>query len=174
VPLCVPGSGYTVLTLEDHPGNGRDRVAWRWSDRNRTPAHAVGDPGETGYAFCLYDGPGPAPAVALAAAAPANAACAAAGGAPCWHGLGTPPGRKGYRYRSRTAAPDGVASVQLVPGTRAVVHGAGEHLALPSLPLALPLRAQLRAPDGTCWQATYESARRNDEARVRATATGAP
>ncbi len=37
-------------------------------------------------------------------------------------------------------------------------HAKGPNLSLPALPLSLPLRVQLRAENGGCWEATYGGA----------------
>jgi hypothetical protein len=39
-----------------------------------------------------------------------------------------------------------------------IVKGRGKNLALPTLPLNLPLRVQLQADSGACWEATYSEA----------------
>lgn len=45
------------------------------------------------------------------------------------------------------SGPDGKAKVMIT--------AKGPHLTLPTFPLALPLRMQLQAPDGACWEGRY-------------------
>lgn len=43
-------------------------------------------------------------------------------------------------------------------GSKLALKARGPQLALPALPLALPLRVQLSAEGGACWEARYEAA----------------
>ena len=42
----------------------------------------------------------------------------------------------------------------------------GEKLKLPTLPLTLPLRVQLQAANGECWETVHTDANVNDGGRV--------
>jgi hypothetical protein len=85
----------------------------------------------------------------LDAAVPAGGVC---GGKPCW-----PKHRVGFRFKSKSAAANGIASIDLKPGrdgkAAIAVRGQGANLRFPALPLALPVRVQLRASNGSCWEA---------------------
>ena len=85
---------------------------------------------------------------------------------PCWSALG----RRGFVYEDATASPHGVKRLMLEAG-RITLKGTGARLALPPLPLALPLRVQLERKGGGCWEATYGAAIRNDARRFEAVTT---
>ena len=57
---------------------------------------------------------------------------------------------------------------------RAVVKGRGERVAVPPLPLTPPVRVQLQAENGECWEAIFGDAgvRRNDATDFEGQATG--
>jgi hypothetical protein len=80
----------------------------------------------------------------------------------------------GYRYRDRFATPEGVGTMILktngASNARLVVKGRGEHAGLPSFPVGLPLRAQLQAANGECWEATYSTTATNGPVRFSAKA----
>ena len=62
--------------------------------------------------------------------------------------------------------------MSLVPGiagrARVKVKGSDPHLSPPTLPLNLPVRVQLQAASGECWETIYSSARVNDTTRFKA------
>lgn len=167
-----PGRGR--LTLRDRAVDTRDRLDWTWRKGQATAAADLGDPlGNDDYALCLYDESVPAPVLILAASMPANASCAGAAG-PCWkQGSG---GARTLRYLRKTGVPDGVVRVVLRPGadgrSRVTLVARGDDLALPALPLGLPVRVQLQGAHGPCWEATFSAAgaRKNDAARFQGTA----
>ena len=150
----------------------RDRIAWKWRKGAATAVADFGDPlGGDDYALCVYDESAPEPRLVVAAAVPANDACAAASGADCWAQARA--GARVLRYRSIERRPDGIERVVLKPGrdgaARITLHGRGEHIDVPHLPLGLPLRTQLLGAHGPCWESWHTSAgvRRNDERMFR-------
>jgi len=69
--------------------------------------------------------------------------------------------------------PDGLARVMLTPGAagkaKTVVKGRGANLDMPSpLDVTVPVRVQLQAENGQCWEATYTSAQQDREDVFRA------
>jgi hypothetical protein len=150
-------------------------VTWKWLKGESTSVSDLGEPRTAdGYALCLFDDSAGSGSLLLRAAAPAGDTC---GSVPCWTGLGT----NGFRYRDRERSPDGIARLVLKAGTpgkaRALVKGDGPLLSdrpagLPTLPLALPLRVQLHAASGACFQTAHSAAgvSQNDASRFRASA----
>ena len=118
--------------------------------------------------MCIYDGND---ALVAQASAPAGGTC---GTTPCWKGLGNPAGSRGYKYKDGDRTPDGLLKVVLKPGSdqepKIVVKGKGANLPDPTLPLSLPVRAQLQAGNRQCWTSTYDSpgVQRNDASQFRA------
>jgi len=65
--------------------------------------------------------------------------------------------------RRRPLAGDTGSCVSPPGGTNLQAKGSGALLGLPPLPLTPPVRVQLHNGDtATCWEASYESATRND------------
>ena len=91
----------------------------------------------------------------MRAALPAGGLC---GGKPCWR-----PGVLGPMYKNGDATPDGVRVLKLKASNdgRASIFlkGKGPNVALPSLPLALPVAVQLQTDHfGGCWEAVFRTA----------------
>jgi hypothetical protein len=67
----------------------------------------------------------------------------------------------GYSYAQRDATPQGIISMKLKAGAageaRVSVKGKGTALLLPGLPLAVPVRVQLQASNGLCWEAVFST-----------------
>jgi len=148
----------TRLQIKDKEKDARDSVAWKWAHGQETATGSFGDPAaEDGMVLCLYDESGNAPALIFEAGVPPNDGCDASSARSCWKGS-----PRGFSYRKKDGAPAGIAGVVLKPGAngraRVVVKGRGELLALPELPLALPVRAQLQSAIGQCWEATFDAA----------------
>jgi len=158
-------AGASPLTVKDNVRDDRDAFTWKWSKGAATTFAELGDPiGEDGYAFCLYDGSGPG-TLLLETRAPAGGLC---GPRPCWSQVGSDAAPKGYKYSDRDQTPDGVKTLQVQAGeaarAKASVKGGGENLSasgtFPTLPLPLPLVAQLQTADG-CFEVTYGTAKVN-------------
>jgi hypothetical protein len=157
----LPGCGPSPLAgckqprasrLRLHAGAARakDSLAWFWTRGAATRAD-FGDPTTaTDYRLCVYDHADTTPALVLEAAVPAGGAC---DGKPCWRHR-----RAGFRFKSKDLAGDGVAQIDLAPGREGkaaiAVKGRGANLPSPALPLTLPVRVQLRASNGSCWEAS--------------------
>lgn len=177
---CVPAprafchapavSGGARLLIKTGLTTERNLLAWKWLHGDATAAAELGDPvGGDDYALCVYAGPLVESTLLLRSAAPGGATC---GATPCWKGLGTPVGAKGFRYDDRRRPPAALRSVLLKPGgtgaAKAIVKGAG--LPLPTLPLTPPLTVQLHGPGRSCWEARYPASgiTRNDVRQLKA------
>jgi hypothetical protein len=124
--------------------------------RDRPPHRLLGDDESYG-----------APSLRLEGRARAGASC---GGRVCWTSTGGA-APTGHRYRDRACLPDGLEAIGLRAGKAARVtakaKGAGLSAAAPelfTLPLVLPVRVQLQAAGGACWEAVYGAlgTKRND------------
>jgi cysteine-rich repeat protein len=152
------------LALRDDPVDANDKLTWSWRTGELAALADFGDPtANDDYTLCVFSGDG-SPTVLLDAVAPAGGLC---GDRPCW----LPRTNKGFAYRD-PLAPGGLAQIRLKAGAggRAKIRvvGKGEHLGLASLPLPLPISVQLRAGDGTCWEARYSATGvKQDERRFR-------
>ncbi len=100
------------------------------------------------------------PTLVTEASAPAGGVC---GAKPCWKPTGT-----GVKYADRDRTPEGVASLSLgvTPSGagRIVLQARGANLQSATVPLALPVRAQLQGEQGACWETrlTAASVQRNE------------
>jgi len=179
-PTPLPGCKAPVeprkahLLVANDPGSDdvRDAIRWLWRKGAATTSGELGDPlTQTHYAFCLYDESAPQ-TLLFGARAPAGGLCETK---PCWKAIGNPPGTKGYKRNDPTLLPDGLRHLQLKPGAagkaKITLKGKGTNLAgLPTLPLTVPVRAQLQAGNGVCWEAVYSTFSRNDAKRFKARA----
>jgi cysteine-rich repeat protein len=169
----------SLLSIKDRDDAARDRITWRWKKGAEVPLASLGDPiGGDSYELCIFDESGPESLLAFAAAIPGGGMC---GNAPCWREKG----KAGFRYARADGAPDGAVAVRLraaETGRSAVVFkGRGTHLTdrvggLPALPLATPLRVQLRGGFDLCVESEHTAASviANDAVKGRFKARGAP
>jgi cysteine-rich repeat protein len=167
LPACktpvVPGAARLALTNDASPA--KDRVQWKWSKGAATAVGDFGTPNTSDdYDLCIFDATSQ---LAMSAALPAGGLC---NGKPCWK-----PVSKGFRYHDRDALPGGITGALLKAGdagkAKVSVDGKGGNLVLPDLSmLSLPLRVQLQAGNGQCWEATYSSTgvSQNDGERFKA------
>ena len=116
----------------------------------------LGDPtATTGYELCVYDTSG----IRFALAVPPGFTPPSG---PGWKLIGTPAFPKGYRYKDRAAATQGVKDVKLLANNlnRATLKLVAKGMEMPDYPPPpyLPtVRAQLYSSDGTCWDATFDT-----------------
>ncbi len=163
------------LVLRNDATDAHDKLAWKWSG-DATTTSELGDPVTTDdYTLCVFDQTATAPRLVLSSTAPAASTCPFGPmGEPCWTALGDPPGAKGYSYRNAGLfSPDGVARLKITPGVagkaKASVKGQGANLQMPSpLDVTPPVRVQLQAENGACWEASYTSALQDREDIFRA------
>jgi len=144
-------------------------INWKLVKGDATAAADFGDPVNIDDVFfCLYNETSGSAGGALVteAALPAGGTC---GGKPCWKGLGSPAGAKGFKYKDTERTPNGVLKAVLKPGdagkTKVVLKAGRGNLAAgpaggpPSIPIAGSLTAQLHVPaTGQCWSATFDAA----------------
>ena len=143
-----------------------DQLIWKWNKGAATAAADFGDPVTTDhYAFCLYDESSvPTLLYEMKFRSPSRF---------YWKGLGNPPLSKGVKYSS-SGIPDGIIKMSLKPGAagkaKILVHGKGS--LLPFVPgpavVPVPLRVQLQAENGHCWEARYTGPSVNDGELFRA------
>jgi cysteine-rich repeat protein len=162
------------LAMKNRTPDDGDVLEWKWLKGQETVAAEYGDPVlTTDYRLCLFDLSGESPALFTQSAAPAAGNCTSK---PCWKALGKVPGSKGYRYNDKEATPDGLKQMTMTPGidgaAKVVLKATGVNLALPIVPgpVPLPIRVQLHASNGTCFQATYSTAEKNDAGEFKANA----
>jgi cysteine-rich repeat protein len=164
---CTPalGTGCKQPTVPTGPLKyrtaGKEELKWNWKRGEAVALGELGDPtAATDYTLCLYRNDPSADDVGLVftAAAPAGGTC---GSRPCWRSI---PG-KGFLYSDRAATPDGLRKIVLRAGgsgqASALVRGAGPNLRFRPVLGPQPVIAQLRAANGTCFEAGYVDAVRD-------------
>jgi cysteine-rich repeat protein len=141
------------LTIHDNSKDSTDKLIWKWLRGQATAITDLGNPvGSDDYAFCMWDVTG-SPVLIAEVDAPAGGVC---DGKACWRttGRATP---TGYKYVDPELTPNGGQKIVLKAGAsgkaKAIVKAKGTLLALPTLPLALPVRVQLQGAGG-CFE-TY-------------------
>ena len=155
------------LKITNDGNDARDRVSWSWRGRALT----IGDfgyPDLHDATLCVWDESGPAAALLFRALAPAGVGCGS--GSSCW----TSSLRSNrVTYRDADPQPEGVSTMRLLGGAaqgRLMVRGKGPSLSsrplgLSPLPPPLPLRVQLQAANGLCWESTHTVARTSTATR---------
>jgi hypothetical protein len=147
----------------------KDSAKWKWAVGAATTLGDFRDPvsGTAEYRFCLYDASGRSQPL-LASAILAGGTC---GTKPCWKATGT----NGFSMANKLALPDGITKIKLGVGVagkaKVQVVGKGANLPMPTLPLVLPVTAQLLIRDGvgtTCFQTTYNATAVNDGVKFKA------
>jgi hypothetical protein len=162
-PMCAPmprgdcgASGTHGSSLKiSHRAGKTPSLQWSWKKGTAASAD-FGDPTASGsYALCLYDG---TDALVGTAQIEGGGLCA---GKPCWKTTGT----SGWQYRNKRGTVFGIDQAKLKTGAgKASLALKGKHANLPvvTLPMALPVRAQLQTSAGSCFDATYPATSRND------------
>jgi hypothetical protein len=148
----------------------KNKLTWKWLKGSPLDSGDFGQPaaGFTHYVLCVYRD-GLSPTLAMPAELPAGGMC---GNRPCWKTLGKE--GKGFAYRDRDAASDGLEKVLMLTGeegrSKIIVKGRGPDLQLPTLPLASyeGLIVQLVNGNGRCWESRYSApARKNDTGKFK-------
>jgi len=147
--VTVPGK--SKLNVRDRSPDTADAVTWKWVHGDDTALAELGDPLAThSYALCLYDAAG----FKLEAAVGHGGTC----GKPCWTSLGA----DGFRYVDKQGTRGPVRKLVIKPGTngaaKVIAKVKGNALVMPTLPFVPPLRAQLQASNGSCWDVPYDGA----------------
>lgn len=150
----------SLLTLKSGTVKKEPSLAWCFKKGSATTPD-FGDPLTGGsYALCLYDATN---ALVGTAQVEGGGHC---GMKPCWKASGT-----GWKYTNKRGTSYGVDSLKLKTGTgNASMCVQGKHTNLPVVPLpaTLPLRAQLQVSTGSCFDATYGTATKNDASKLSA------
>jgi hypothetical protein len=163
--LALKGSIQLTNSVDDT----KDSAKWKWAVGATTALADFKDPvnGTAEYRFCLYDGSGRAQPL-LASEILAGGMC---GTKSCWKATGT----TGFSMTNKLALPDGITKIKLGAGAagkaKVQLSGKGANLPMPSLPLVLPVTAQLLIRDGvgtTCFQTIYNAAPVNDGLKFKA------
>lgn len=136
-----------------------DSLTWKWTKGAVTTSAEFGDPtADTDYTLCMYDGTS---RLVFWASAPAGGTC---GTKPCWKAT-----KAGFTYTNKSKLPRGVKTLALTEGdlpgkAKVTVSASGVNLAPPPLPLdqTAVVTVQLVNSAGTCWDAVYSTATRND------------
>jgi len=155
----VDASKSSVMLVNGSP-DSRDRAQWKWMKGRETAYTDYADPTVAGdISLCAWEGAGGS--LLLSATAPGGVTC---NGKPCWKAQGkTPVGENGYKYGDGKHEHGAVSKVALKPGTRtkakAVISAGGDTLGIRSpLNVQLPLKVQMHASNGKCWEAVYDAA----------------
>jgi Tol biopolymer transport system component len=165
-PLPQMGCGRPVQALAaqlklglDPDKPTKDSLEWLWKQGAATALPDFGDPLTTdGLALCVYDESGVDPVAHTGLRIPPGGFCA---GKPCWKAAGT----KGFKFKDKTQARDGVGKLGLTAGDAGKAklgvkasNKLGTLGSVGGLPLPLPARVQLQSQAGACWEAVYTGA----------------
>ena len=143
------------VKVQNNADASKDKWLWKWKD-GTLDGLTLGDPaGDTDLATCLYDANGVLVGGTLLH------------GAPEWKTTGS-----GLIYKDTTLSRHGLQKIKLKFGTGTgsiLVKARGANAAVPTLPVALPLTAQLVNVDtGACWESVFAIAKKNDSAKFKA------
>jgi hypothetical protein len=142
------------IQLRDNTPDAADNFTWKWVKGAAVTAAEIGDPLVTDvFAYCVYDA---TDGLVMESIVPPGATC---GTQPCWKDLGG----TGFKYIDKAGThAAGIRKLVLKAGAeggaKVIVKGKGDGLDMPTLPLSLPVRAQLASSAGTCWEAEFQPA----------------
>lgn len=160
---CRSG-GAGKLVMLDHPLDTKDSVIWAWSKGTSTTAQEFDGTDQNDYVACIYTGP--TSDLSWQGMAPAAGACGDPA-KPCWKVKS-----KGSVYKDKAVTPEGIKTLKLTSSDKDTakikLSARGDAVAPPALPLALPVRVQLLARDGNCWESLFTTALKNDAERFKA------
>jgi len=160
-----------LLEIKDHSDPAKDSLLWKWIRGAATTQTELGaDPvnGTTSYAVCVYDQSAGVPSLAVQMRV--NRSGDVCAGKPCFKALGgDPPGGKGWKYKDRDSASEGVLRMLLKGGSagkaKIIVKAKGSALPLPTpvgedsyLTQDANVIAQLISSDGgVCFETTFST-----------------
>lgn len=146
----------------------RRLIEWSWVEGEATSREQLGNPlADDRYSFCVYDESAASPRIAFAATTRTDPC----GKKSCWK----PTGKTGYQYSAPNS--DLLRKLVLKSGAqgkaKVLVTAKGDQLVLPTLPMTLPLRAQVHAENGQCWESEFhaDGVSKNDAKHFRAKAS---
>jgi hypothetical protein len=165
---CIAAGKGSLLVNEKAAGKEKLKVALK----NLQPAVApsqFGDPvaGSTAYKVCVYDG-----ANQLSGEYTVAQAGAMCGGEPCWSAVG-----KGYKYRDKSTAADGIKKINLFGGDpgkgKVLVGGKNDASTMPTgiaaaLQNATSATVQILASDASCFGVSLTEVKKADGALFKA------
>ena len=146
-----------------------DRFKWKWKGA-ATALPEMGDPINNfdDALVCVYDASA-SPQPVFTTVAPGSGTCALK---PCWSVRGSTPGRRKLKYYDPGRRPDGLVKLEvkesLVDEAAIKARGQDQFIIMPALPLTPPVRVQLQAASGICWDATFSVPQDNDAAQFKA------
>jgi len=151
---CRPGRD-SLFAVRNSGRDSADSLLWKWGGAFAT-FDELSDPTSTAaYRLCVYSGPTSA-VVYEATIAPGTQSWEASGPAPRRER-----GQEQYRYRDPSGAQAGIRTIRLTAGLGEAamkLRGRGMNLSDPTLPLALPVTAEIDNGDnGICWRSTYDT-----------------
>jgi cysteine-rich repeat protein len=142
----------SVIVIKDKTPDSKDKLVWKWLKGEATTQAEFGTPTtSTNYSLCLYTG------TTNTFLAQLNVPF---GAPPLWKPIGT----KGFKYKDKNLASDGVSKVILKGNLNAgksktLVKGKGNNLPTLTPPFALPVTAQLVNDTTTaCFESTFDGA----------------
>jgi hypothetical protein len=138
--------------------DSRDRLTWTWGKGAAIALEELGDPTTT-TRYVLCGSVGSTLAFELDTEP----------GETCYRGPSWVARRDGFRYRCPAGGSSGVTRLLVTAGpagtSRALVKARGAKIPLPSLPIATPLRVDLRSDTGLCVEGIFSTPSRNDARR---------
>jgi hypothetical protein len=141
------------VTVRTEASGDTEWLRWRWARGEETTLGDLGDPTTgDGYRFCVFDESGSTPVLLASADVPPGGTC---GEEPCWLRRG----ERGMRFRDPARRHGGVERIDVRAGrdgqARVTVRATGARLDVPAPPMELPLRFQLQASTGVCWESVF-------------------
>ncbi|HYB99132.1 MAG TPA: M4 family metallopeptidase [Candidatus Limnocylindrales bacterium] len=151
---------------------GSRRIVWKVAAASAAEPDDFGDPTAGGsYALCFYEEDTALPHLVAELLVPGGGQC---GDRPCWKSTRTGKTGQGWHFSDSAGNHDGIRTIGFRSGSDGesvlMIKASGSDVPVPPLPAMLPMRVQLQASDGACWQATYlpGSAEVNDETTLQA------
>jgi cysteine-rich repeat protein len=158
----VPSGPLQYDILSSSPAS---KLTWKWKHGEAVSLAELGDPTvSTDYALCVYrhDQFGTLRLVTQGAA-PGGGMC---GTRACWHALGG----KGFKYNDRSGHDGGLSQIVVFSGANGLaklgVKSKGQSLTYKVSFGPMPVEAELRASNGTCFRAGFSVAKPNEELLV--------
>lgn len=164
--ICAtPAEPSAKLQLSRREGDPEyDRLTFKWA--GPTDLADLGDPSDdTDYELCLYqigDFPPSQPRLRYQGRAGAGGNC---GEKACWRSSAS-----GFSFKDPELDPDGLYLLKLRGGGNITAKGRGANIGWDRLDfLAAPLTMQLKASNGMCWSATWDTLKSRKFNRLKAT-----
>jgi hypothetical protein len=157
----------TQFQIRDKADNTKDQLKWKWTRGEATVQADTGDPlNTTTYALCVYDSTAAVPALVASIVVDPNGA---------WDDKDP----KGWKYKDKQGAFDGVQKVQLKTGTagksKAQVKAKGSNIPTPAPFNAVEffdadpnVTVQLVNDEGKCWTTEFATATKNEVDQYKA------